>query len=43
MQWKSEDVDVEAINNGQQITVNTKMVPELINPLVQLLMYKKEA
>ena len=43
MPWEANNENVEKINNGHKLTTNVGVTPEIINPLVQLLVYLKEA
>lgn len=43
MLWEKRNVEPKDINNGQQLTSSTRMTNELMNNIVQLLIYVKEA
>ena len=42
MLWEKRDVEAKDINNGQQLTVDTRITNDLMNNIVQLLTYIKE-
>ena len=42
MDWTAENVNIEKLNNGAELTNATRVTPDLFNSVVQLLFYLKE-